>query len=160
MPDLFSSLTPDRIEHNGVEYIRADLIEKKADDSGFDKFWANVPTGFKIGREEARKAFSNLKADDKHTAVNSVGPFYAHWTKAHPEASKLHPCRFLKNKRWTDEGWEAKAAPTAIDKQQATIDNIKSGQRWRCTNITATQARDLIDKGLVTETECKKAGVL
>lgn len=162
MTDLFSAKAPPHIDAHGFRYYREDLHPgpKKADDSGFDCFWKNVPTGFKKSKEEARREFSKLLADEKHTAINSVGPFFAHWHKSHPDAGKLHPCRFLKNKRWTDEGWEAKAPPSPANKLQATVDNIKSGQRWRCTNITATQARDLIEKRLVTLDDCKAVGIL
>lgn len=162
MTDLFSQAAPDHIDAHGFRYYREDVHPgpKKADDSGFDRFWKNVPTGFKIGREEARKEFSKLKADEKHTAINSVGPFFAHWQKSHPDAGRLHPCRFLKNKRWTDEGWEAKAAPTAIDKDAFDAATIKRAMPFLCKDMSANRGRYLIDKGLVTETECKKAGVL
>lgn len=50
------------------------------------------------------------------------------------------------------------ATPEEISQRTAAI--IKSGKTYLCTNITATAARDLVGKGLVTEAECQAVGVL
>lgn len=167
MSDLFSAQTPpDHIEQDGVKYWREDLVtlKRKADASGFDKFWENVPGGpggFKIGKEASRKVFAKLKADDKHSAINAVGPFYAHWRKEHPDAAKLHPERFLKYRRWEDEGWNQTATqqPSKQDLMDRDARDIKSGKSFICGHITAAKARTLIESGRVTLNECREVGI-
>jgi hypothetical protein len=160
--DLFSSSAPPHIDAHGYRYYREDLqpVAANNDDSGFDSFWGEVPKGFKIGKEEARREFAKLKADDRQAAINSVVPFYSHWVKSNPDANKLHPCRYLKNRRWTDEGWETQKQPAARDKDQFDADTIKKGHSFLCTNMSAERGRYLISKRLVTEAECKAVGIL
>lgn len=169
MTDLFSQHSPaDYIDQDGVRYWREDLVtlKKKQDASGFDAFWDKVPgspDSFKIGKEKSKREFSKLKADDKQSAINSVGPFYAHWRKKHPDAAKLHPERFLKDKRWQDEGWEASSADSRQLSQRELMErdarDIKSGKRFLCAHITAAKARALIAAEMVSLNECRDAGV-
>jgi len=171
--DLFSQHAPsDYIEQDGVRYWREDLVtvKKKRDASGFDVFWMNVPgdkefgtgRGFKIGRSKSEGEFKKLTPEDRRIATAAVGPFYAHWRKAHPDAAKLHPERFLKNRRWEDEGWESKATSEAPSKQklmEMDAQTIKSGKRFLCTHISAVKARTLIDAGMVSYNECRDVGI-
>lgn len=166
MTDLFGA-PPEYLEQDGYRWYREDLVElkQKSDATGFDAFWANVPGGpdsFKIGKEEARKAFSRLKADDKQSAINSVAMFYKHWRRAHPDAAKLHPVRFLSMKRWEDEGWsEATKTPQAKSQDRMSVEaaNVKSGKPFLCTHISGAMARAMLEEGLVTGDELDRAGV-
>lgn len=66
---------------------------------------------------------------------------------------------WLRKERWKTH---ANAAPKA---DEATVlanlaAAIKSGASWVASTTSAQKARELIAKGLVTETECKAAGIL
>jgi hypothetical protein len=160
MTDLFSNTTPDELYHNGVRYIREDLAQPKKSGAGgstFPAFWADVPV--KIGKAAAEKAWRKLSPADRTEAHSRVKAFYASWRKQHPDASPLHPSTYLNGRRWEDEGEVVPAVATAADRRQVAINNIKSGKRYLCGNITDAQARTLVAAGEVTVEECAEVGL-
>jgi hypothetical protein len=123
---------------------------------GFDDFWNAWPE--KQDRVAAERAWRKLDDEDRALAAAKAAAWFAWWRKAHPDAAPLGASRFLRSRRWEDEGFEAKpAAP--IDIRVALADRIKSGKPYLVRDITPATARDLMAAGLVTEDDCRKAGV-
>ena len=46
-----------------------------------------------------------------------------------------------------------------VDKMQTWAEMIKSGKPYLCRNITSAAAREMVEFGLVTSDQCKRAGV-
>jgi DNA-binding MarR family transcriptional regulator len=122
----------------------------------FDEFWAKWPN--KVAKGAALTAWKKLKADEKRRVVEVCASWFAAWRKANPELSPIHPATFLNKRRWEDEGVSQPTAPT-VDIRQALADRIKSGKQWLVRDISPAQARELIAAGLVTQEDCRKAGV-
>jgi hypothetical protein len=122
----------------------------------FDEFWAMWPN--KVSKGDALTAWKKLKADEKRRVVEVCASWFAAWRKANPELSPIHPATFLNKRRWEDEGVSQPTAPVA-DIRQALADRIKSGKAWLVRDISPAQARELIAAGLVTQEDCRKAGV-
>jgi hypothetical protein len=47
----------------------------------------------------------------------------------------------------------------ATDKLSAWAESIRSGRDYLCRNIPSTAARELVQRGIVTQEQCKRAGV-
>ncbi len=47
----------------------------------------------------------------------------------------------------------------ATDRLATWADSIRSGRDYLCRNIPSTAARELVQRGLVTQDQCRKAGV-
>lgn len=125
--------------------------------SAFDDFWRDVPR--KIGKDAARKAWGKLPESDRNAAHDAVKSWYKWFEKTYPGASPLHPSTYLNNRRWQDEGWRPDRRAETVDRAAIAADRIRSGKRYLCTHITPAQARELIHRGMVTEGQCRAAGV-
>ncbi len=51
-----------------------------------------------------------------------------------------------------------KPAP-ATDRLSAWADSIRTGKEYLCRSIPATAARELVQRGIVTQDQCRRAGV-
>ena len=121
----------------------------------FADFWQVWPS--KEGKAAAEKAWKKLSPEDRATALARVGPWFAAWRAKHPDASPIHASTFLNQRRWEDEG--APAIPVG-DKYAVAASTIKTGKPFLCKNISAAFARELIGRGFVSDSECRKAGVI
>ena len=50
-------------------------------------------------------------------------------------------------------------SPKQVDKLATWADAIRSGRDFLCRNIPSTAARELVQRGMVTPDQCRKAGV-
>lgn len=161
MNDLFppaEAQHPDEIQHNGMTYVRKDLAAPKRTAAGFEKFWDQVPN--KVGKAEAKGVYSKMSPADRQTATESVSGWYRKWKSDNPQASPIHPVRFLRHRRWEDEGWKPQgAAKVEGDEMEAAAKAIRSGKYFLCTQLTAATARTLIDRELVTLEQCREVRI-
>jgi len=121
----------------------------------FADFWQVWPS--KEGKAAAEKAWKKLSPDDRATALARVGPWFSAWRAKHPDASPIHASTFLNQRRWEDEG---APAIRSGDKYEIAASSIKTGKPFLCKNISAAFARELIGRGFVSDSECRKVGVI
>ena len=125
-------------------------------DTGFEAFWAAAPR--KVGKGQARKAYqAALKKTDSETIMRAFKA-YAKACAGRDERYIAHPATWLNGERWDDEG-SSSPASAPIDIRGAIAERIKSGKPYLTRDITPATARELIASGLVTEDECRKAGI-
>lgn len=87
------------------------------DRSRFADFWAMVPR--KIGKKATEAAWKRLSRADQDAAKDSVTAWYRWFQSTHRDATPLYPERYLKHRRWEDEGWQDK--PKAAPDREAAI---------------------------------------
>lgn len=87
------------------------------DRSRFADFWAMVPR--KIGKKATEAAWKRLSRADQDAAKDSVAAWYRWFQSTHRDATPLYPERYLKHRRWEDEGWQDK--PKAAPDRDAAI---------------------------------------
>lgn len=87
------------------------------DRSRFADFWAMVPR--KIGKKATEAAWKRLSRADQDAAKDSVAAWYRWFQSTHRDATPLYPERYLKHRRWEDEGWQDK--PKAAPDREAAI---------------------------------------
>lgn len=139
-----------------------DLFDTPASKAAtFDDFWGKTPkTGSK---HQSRRKFQSLSPANRTAATEAVQGYYAWWGKANPQASTLHVSTYLNQRRWEDDDWQQGKTTQALTKEQrmqVDVDRIKSGRSFLCKAITATQARYLMNAGLVTKSELDAAQVI
>lgn len=122
----------------------------------FNEFWAVWPD--KRGKAPAHKAFNKLTAAEQQVATRRAKHWAIEWRKRNPEASHIMAGSYLTQRRFLDEGQAPKLSKGSMDEVQA--EQIKSGKRYLCTNISSLRGRELVNKGLVTTQECVEVGVL
>lgn len=123
----------------------------------FDDFWKVWPKKEAKGdAEKAWKAAVRQASPERIIAGIATSPQTNREKKFIPSAGK-----WLRNKGWEDEGPHLRAVPSVSDAdlRAKRVEFIKSGKDYLTRSITATQARELIEAGLVTPEECRKAGV-
>ena len=131
----------------------------------FDTFWATVPKGKKNGsKEAARKAWVKLSPQERALAQERVAAFYSLSKEERIGAQQMHVSTYLNSKAFEEEiltGKMARLKPLSDEERSRLyVQAIKSGKRFACVGITATQARWLVEDGLVTRRECRAVGVL
>lgn len=127
-----------------------------ADAPAFADFWKAWPLG-KVQKAKAEAAFKRLSAENRRRATSSAEAWAEAWRKKYPTASDLHPTTYLNGKRWEDDFVTQLSAPTDI--RSALAARIRSGKDYLVRDITPATARELVAAGLVTEAECRKAGI-
>ncbi len=131
-------------------------IPPKSPKGDFDEFWNAVPR--KVGKGAAQKAY--LKAVKKVAPEILLSGIqrYAKTRAGQDHQYTVHPSRWLNEERWADE--QPSLKPVAAKPTRETVaNNIKSGLSFLCASVTPSQARTLIEEGLVTREECKAVGV-
>jgi len=123
--------------------------------ASFADFWASWPN--KTAKAQAEKAWKKLSPAGREAASSAAVAWFADWRRRHPDASPIHPASYLNQRRWEDE---RASQPKAVDRFEVAAINIRSGKPFLCSNISASLARELISRGMVTETQCKEARVI
>lgn len=123
----------------------------------FSDFWAVWPD--KKNKASAEKAWKKLSPDTKERAVARAAAWCMAWRKKHPDASHIHAATYLNQRRFDDEAeTTVKASEDEVWSRRAAA--IRSGQEWMTRHITTSHAAECVRRGLITEDECRKAGVL
>lgn len=125
----------------------------------FDKFWERWPD--KKNKASAMGAWRSLRPVERAKAVARCQQWCKDWRKQHPDASHIHASTFLRQRRFLDmdENSQATAADErAVLEMQAGW--IRDGKDFLCRGISASRASEILQVGLVTEDQCRKAGVL
>lgn len=82
--------------------IEANASKKNSRFLGFDEFWAIWPN--KTAKPSAKVAWGRLSLENKRLAFSAIrNGWYENWARAHPDANKIGPVRFIKDERWSDE---------------------------------------------------------
>lgn len=129
------------------------IKEPSIDD--FEVFWTACPR--RVGKGAARKAYASaLKKADAATLLSGIKR-HAVEMRGREQRFIPNPATWLNQERWLDGLAEEKpkADPTEI-----RVKAIKSGKRFLCTQISGAQARELVERNLVTTEECRLVGVL
>lgn len=125
----------------------------------FEDFWASWPD--KRNKESARKAFAKLRRDEPQKAADRAAEWCRQWRKENPQASHIHAATYLNQRRFLDMDEQAQSAKVderAVMEMQANW--IRQGKDFLCRSITATRAAAIVEAGLVTESDCRRVGVL
>ena len=114
--------------------------------------------GRKGGLATQRKNKEKVSSQAKATLKQQVQATLKHTRYQKPEEEDYTSSSGFK------EGDDiANGTPTLADleaKATSLAEQIKSGKSYLCTNISAVEARNLIAKGMVSEADCQKVGVL
>ena len=130
-------------------------------DTPFENFWSQVPKKngarvYKVGIEQARKAWGKLSAGEQLLASDNVRAFYAWFDKTYPTASPLHPSTYLSQKRWQDEGIK-RTEKMAQDTLKYWADQINGDSKLWKKPTTETIVM-LLDCGMVTREKLIERG--
>lgn len=87
--------------------------------SRFNDFWAMVPSKAKLGKKNAEAAWKRLSRADQDAARANVEAWYRWFMAKSPDITPLYPERYLKGRRWDEEGWQDK--PKAAPDRDAAI---------------------------------------
>jgi hypothetical protein len=132
----------------------------------FDRFWGAYPEP--VERDAARKAFAAVLADGEISAEQLVVAAQRYARSRHVEKGyAMKPANWLSRGSWREE-WEAgRAAKSEASVGKVDLDAladrwvtpIKSGQTWVASAVSASLARHMLGKGLVSEAELRRVGV-
>ncbi len=131
------------------------IIEPSIDH--FEAFWAVVPK--RVAKGAARKAYiSALKRSDAATILAGMVR-YASSRKGQDANFTAHPATWLNADRWADEAGSIPEPRQEVDRLMTWADSIRTGKDFLCRNIPSTAAREMVQRGLVTQDQCKRVGV-
>lgn len=124
----------------------------------FDEFWERVPQ--KQDKPEAKAAWAKMKAEDRQAAFDAVQDWYAAERRARPDGTLLYPVRYLKRRRWEDEGWQPKAtAPPIEDRAEHFGAMAREGKHLSPFVVTSSLAQEIIGRGIATKDQLRNAGI-
>ncbi|GHE88469.1 helix-turn-helix domain-containing protein [Aliiroseovarius zhejiangensis] len=146
------------------EPVKEPCVSQGATHTGFDfqnfldRFMAIYPRGGDPeATEDAMKAALDGGADPDH--ILAAARAYADEQKGNKPQYLAYSENWLRDERWKRHS-APKPAATEDDVLAKLAEAIKARMPWVATTTSAAKARDLIRRGLVTEAECKAAGVL
>lgn len=153
------NLSESRVQNLNTNSVREPLREPVR--GSFDVFWDLVPTQHKKSKFQAERNWKKLSSNLRQEALDNAKAWFSWWATSNKDANPIHGSTYLDERRWQDEGWkpERKSPPLACGLYQHHIDAIKKRQTYLCRDIQSTQANLAVQAGLVTETECRNAGV-
>lgn len=154
------------IAANGIAQKGEPIPDSKPDskpdisDEEFDVFYSEYPK--KVGKGAARRAFKAARKKASFETILEKTRAYAKQREGEDAQFTAHPATWLNGERWEDTASTSGETRTQEEIQEAAmksaIDSIKSGKAFLCGSISFSQARYLVEKGHVTEEECRKVG--
>lgn len=127
-----------------------------AQEAQFEDFWGRCPQ-----RKQKRKALTEwrkLTAGDRAAALEAVVAWYEHFKKEHKDATLLYPERFLKNRRWEDEGWRPKVSAHA-DKAAYWAESIINGSYIHRPTCDKLLCQEMLARNLITREQLEQRGL-
>ncbi|MFG6660078.1 hypothetical protein [Sulfitobacter sp. 915] len=128
--------------------------EKQVDFADFWKAWPD-----KVSKQKAQEAWVQVPHDERAIAARTCAAWHKAWKGRNPKASNISPATFLLERRWTDEGFAAKAQASEGKALRFWADRINSGAFLAEGSVNPTTARALLDEGLVTAEKLKERGI-
>lgn len=123
----------------------------------FNEFWSSWPD--KRAKHPAQVAWSKLSAPEQKIAMERTEAWCREWRKRNADASHILAATYLNQRRFLDT--PETAATVDPEKHDLMIAGwIKEGKAFLLGSVTASRAAGLVARGMVTEEECRKVGVL
>lgn len=123
-----------------------------------DEFWIRCPQ--KKNKDAVNRAWRALSPEERVEAFNAVADWYNWFAKTNPTATPLYPARYLRQKRWTDEGWRPPTPSGDVDQAAFWAESVNSGRYVSPSTCPPALCREMIERELATRQQLEKRGLV